>query len=464
MRQGIPMTADIPSLRRAVDTLHENRETTIELLQLCNNAHTVHELMRNLMRFFQRFTTCEAVGVRLREGDDYPYYELRGFSDEFSRAEKWLCATDREGMTVRDKEGKPVLGCLCGGVITGRLDDFRPFATPYGSFWANDRSPLPADMTEENHLVQPSNRCIKEGYESMALIPLRLHGKTLGLFQFNDRRKGLFSPELLELLENLVQYISIALTKLHALEESQRLNNELRTNGQALRNISLHLESLRENERKTIAREIHDEFGQSLTALKYHIASVRQNIANPVENQVYAQLAAMDQIVEAGMNKIQKISSHLRPEILDDLGLAAAIEWQAKGLQQFSGITFHLDLKAETYPSLPQETAIAVFRIFQESLTNILRHSGATHVEISLDHHDDRLCLHIADNGRGITADELSSPSSYGILGMAERARSCPEGSLEIKRGIPSGTVVELSLRCAESVGANNIVPHEARP
>jgi signal transduction histidine kinase len=226
----------------------------------------------------------------------------------------------------------------------------------------------------------------------------------------------------------------------------------------------MRLETLRENERKTIVREIHDEFGQSLTALQYHICWLRQNMATAAKEQLHTQLGTMESLVENGLEKIQKISAHIRPDILDDLGLAAAIEWQAKELQQLSGITFHCELKAETYPALPQETAIAVFRIFQESLTNILRHSGATQAEISLDRRDNRLCLRIADNGRGITDDALSSPSSYGIRGMMERIHSCPEGSLEIKRGTPNGTVTELSLRCTEPVGVTAVAPHEAAP
>jgi len=306
----IRMVEDITERKQA----EERREATIELLRLCNQANTVHELMRSLMRFFQKLTTCEAVGVRLLEGEDFPYYEMRGFSEDFIRTENRLCDMDREGMIVRDHEGKPILECLCGGVLTGRFDDSRPFMTRYGSFWTNHSSQLPADMAEVNRGVRMRNRCIIEGYESVALIPLRLHGTTFGLFQFNDRHTGLFSPERLNLLEHLIEYMSIALSKLRAEEESRRLNNELHTSNQALRNISMHLEALRENERKAIAREIHDDFGQSLTALKHHIDWLRHNIASAGENQVSDQLANMEQIVEAGMDTIRKISSDLSPE------------------------------------------------------------------------------------------------------------------------------------------------------
>jgi PAS domain S-box-containing protein len=456
----VKMVEDITE-RKATEEL---REATIELLRLCNNANTVHALMRELMRFFQKLTTCEAVGVRLQEGDDYPYYEMRGFSEDFIRTESRLCAIDQEGMIVRDQEGKPVLECLCGGVLSGRLDDSRPFMTRYGSFWTNNSSQLPADMAEANRQVRMRNRCIIDGYESVALIPLRLHGNTFGLFQFNDRRPGLFSPERVERLENLVEYMSIALSKLRAEEESRRLNNELHTSNQAIRNISMHLETLRENERKAIAREIHDEFGQSLTALKFHIAWLRNNITSAGENQLSTQLANMEQIIESGMDKLQKISSNLRPEILDDLGLVATIEWQAGELRQLSGITFDLDLPKAPLPPLSPEISITVFRILQESLTNIMRHSGATRVEISLHYRNKRLYLRIADNGRGITDDELSSPTSLGIHGMTERALSCPEGALEIKRGADNGTVLELSLSTVESKGIHNASQHEVSP
>ena len=106
------------------------REATIELLRICNKAGTLIELMRDLILFFQRFTGCEAVGVRMRQGEDFPYYETRGFPGEFVLAENRLCAFDQAGELVRDGSGHPALDCMCGNILCGRTAPSKPFFTP----------------------------------------------------------------------------------------------------------------------------------------------------------------------------------------------------------------------------------------------------------------------------------------------------------------------------------------------
>ncbi len=196
---------------------HE-RETTLKLLRLLNNRlhDDTHELIGSLTGFIQEWTGCEAVGIRLREGDDFPYFETRGFPPEFVQAERYLCAHDAGGQLVRDGEGNPVLECMCGNVLCGRFDPALPFFTAKGSFWSNGTTELLASTTETDRQARTRNRCNGEGYESVALIPLRHGDKTLGLVQLNDRATNRFTPELIGFLENLADQITIALAQRQA--------------------------------------------------------------------------------------------------------------------------------------------------------------------------------------------------------------------------------------------------------
>ena len=207
----------------------EAREATIELLRICNKAGSLVELMRDLMRYFQDLTGCEAVGVRLREGDDFPYYETRGFPEEFVLAENRLCAVDTAGEVIRDGAGHPVLDCMCGNILCGRFDPAKPFFTARGSFWSSCTTDLLASTTDADRQAKTRNRCNGEGYESVALVPLRSQGGAFGLFQFNDKRKGRFSAERIALLEDLVDHVAIALAKLRADEALRRSEERYRS-------------------------------------------------------------------------------------------------------------------------------------------------------------------------------------------------------------------------------------------
>ena len=203
-----------------------SRENERKLLKICHTATNINDLIRFLLQFFQDLTGCEAVGLRLRQGEDFPYYETRGFSESFTRAENFLCSRDSHGGLLRDNYGNPVLDCMCGNIICDRFDPAKPFFSPGGSFWSNCTSELLATTSEADRQARTRNRCNGEGYESVALIPLRIQEKTFGLFQFNDREKGRFGPEFITQLEELVSYVALALDK-HLTDEALRENEHL---------------------------------------------------------------------------------------------------------------------------------------------------------------------------------------------------------------------------------------------
>ena len=202
----------------------------VELLRLINTNNDMHALMRSATAFLQDVTGCEAVGVRLRVGEDFPYFETRGFSAEFVNVENRLCAVDERGEPIRDLAGSAALECMCGNILCGRFDPSQPFFTAHGSFWTNCTTELLARTTEAERQAPTRNRCNTAGYESVALLPLRAGATTFGLLQFNDRRRERFTPDLIAMLERFANHLAISLAHrqaVAALAESEQRFQEL---------------------------------------------------------------------------------------------------------------------------------------------------------------------------------------------------------------------------------------------
>ena len=213
--------------------METEREVTVELLKIVNRSISMADMVKATTTFFQQQSGCEAVGVRLNEGEDFPYFVAHGFPEEFVLLENSLCAKDAGGNIIRDSLGNSCIECMCGNVILGRVDPSKPFFTPGGSFWANDTTRLLATTSDEDRQTRTRNRCNGEGYESVALIPLRLGKECLGLIQLNDRRKGMFSAETIAVWERLAGHLAVAVAKYRGdevLRESQsRLDLALRS-------------------------------------------------------------------------------------------------------------------------------------------------------------------------------------------------------------------------------------------
>ena len=225
--------------------------------------------------------------------------------------------------------------------------------------------------------------------------------------------------------------------------ERKRAEGRLKASREQLRNLSTHLQSVREDERMGVAREIHDELGQALSTLKLDLSLLRDEIGSgaAAANQ---RINSMVQICDSTIKSVKRIITQLRPRLLDDLGLTAAIEWQADEFQRRTGIICNLSI----IPSeilLEAERSTALFRIFQETLTNIARHSGATRVDVSLRKHGTAISLEVHDNGHGISEEQIKDSRSFGLIGMRERAKYFG-GTLTIKGSTDAGTVVTVHL------------------
>lgn len=213
-----------------------------------------------------------------------------------------------------------------------------------------------------------------------------------------------------------------------------------------LRALSGHLQTVREEERSNISREIHDDLGQLLTGLKMDISWILRH-PDPDLAALKEKARAMGQVIDQTVHTVRRISTELRPRILDDFGLVAALEWQAEEFSKKTGIDCRFRAIGRRRDLKP-DLSIAVFRIFQETLTNVVRHSGATRVEASLKQNAGGLVLKIRDNGRGISEKEALGSKSLGLVGMRERSLIFG-GTLAIAGKKGQGTTVILHLPLA---------------
>ena len=264
-------------------------------------------------------------------------------------------------------------------------------------------------------------------------------------------------------LPRLVPSVHRALREAQERAERRRAQEQLRESHEQLRALSVYLQHVREEERTRIAREVHDELGQALTSCKLDLSLLANKLPRNL-SPLRDKAKALSSHIDATIQTVRRIATELRPGILDHLGLIAALEWQANEFQTRTGIK--CDVRTDLHePVLTSELATAFFRIFQETLTNVIRHAGATHVIVHLKEAARRIILEVKDNGRGILSQEITNPRSMGLLGMKERA-ALLRGSFKIEAS-PSGkgtlVTVSIPLRRVNSEQHENSVNRRSR-
>ena len=197
-----------------------------KILSLLNSNKPRDFLFADIVTLVQIETGIECIGLRLQDGFDYPYYVTRGFSPNFVEKENFLCPRDANGYPIKGPSGLPKLDCMCGNIIRGRTDASLPHFTRGGSFWTNSTTDFIAEASILDLQEGTRNRCNREGYESVALIPIR-DQETYGLLQLNDKRKNLFTLNFIELMEWVASSIGILLSYLYQQSESQSLKEAL---------------------------------------------------------------------------------------------------------------------------------------------------------------------------------------------------------------------------------------------
>lgn len=252
-------------------------------------------------------------------------------------------------------------------------------------------------------------------------------------FKHKDESKHWWSVESVRLAGNRFLCFTQDIT------EKKRVNEELQSSLEQLHQLTQYIEKVREEERVAISRELHDDLGQALTAVRIDLGIIKQMI---FDTEVISKINEVSKLVKNTIITVQRLTAKLRPQIIDDLGLEAAIEWYTKEFAQRNKIKVFLHLDNEL--SISADASLSIFRIMQESLTNISRYAKASRIDIWLSKDGDTISFSISDDGIGITEDEIKSRKSFGIIGMKERVASLG-GSFKICPGKEKGTEISIN-------------------
>jgi signal transduction histidine kinase len=235
---------------------------------------------------------------------------------------------------------------------------------------------------------------------------------------YADDELGLLAATFNKMADEIMQQTTRLKTEL---SEREKIEVELEYSREKLSSLSTYLQAAREDERKMIAREIHDELGQALNTLKLRVAMLKDDIPDG-DTQSIIKISQINELIDNVITVVKRLITELRPQLLDDLGLSAAIEWYVTEFEKNSGIKCFIFFEKEQFSFNP-DLNISIFRIIQESLTNVARHSMATKVDISYYETENSIIFSIIDNGIGIKQENLSGSHSFGIIGMKERIK-----------------------------------------
>jgi len=415
-------TAELAKKKEELEKEKTHIKVTNSLLELFVQRMSLGDYLDSVVKIIQQWSACCCVGIRiLDKNGNIPYEASVGFSRKFLKSESFLSPEKDQ--------------CACMRVFTGKPEQQDlPAVTGHGSFYSNNIFEYMNGLTDAEK-SRFRGICVQSGFKSVAVVPLRYRKEVIGVVHLADEREGMVPVSNVKFIENLSYMIGGAIHKFYA-------ENELRKSQEQLRSLTSHLQAVREDERTSISREIHDEMGQSMTALKMDLSWIKDKYSDHVAmyEKTKAMLSQIDEIIRT----VKKIITELRPGILDHLGISAAVEWHAAEFQKLSGIPCSVVISPEEIV-LNKELSTNIFRIFQEILTNVMRHAQATNVDVLFEKRDRRVNLSVEDNGKGITNEQISDPASFGIIGMRERIHGM-NGEIRIK-GVPGkGTSFSISI------------------
>jgi PAS domain S-box-containing protein len=343
-------------------------------------------------------------------------------------------------------EGTRLRSSLAWHVDNHRLSSFRKSSAAFtfemnqglpGRVWASKQTEWLSDLaTQPTHVFERAELVRESGLKSAIGVPILDEAQALAVLVFFSTEPRTEDLRLTALFATVAGQLGTTLRRKQA-------EQELKSSREQLREYNLHLQSAIEQERTRIAREIHDELGQALTAVKMDLSWMAVQCPENAAS-LRAKAEAMSKNISQTIKAVQRITAELRPGLLDDLGLAAAIEWQAKEFRDRCGIAVEIEFYPEDIVC-DRERSTAIFRIFQEALVNIARHAQASALNVSLAMRANKLVLKVRDNGKGITPAQISNTSSFGLIGMRERVH--PWGGKVKIKGIPNqGTIVLVAI------------------
>lgn len=214
----IEVIEDITELKE----MEKEQVLRLEILKVFHQNGLFKNICGKVISLIKEYLGCEVVALRIKEGDDYPYFINDGFSEEFIKSENYLCVHDEKGNCLRDSKGQLIIACMCGIIINAKFNKDKPFFTKEGSFWTNSTSDLLASTTSEDRGVTTRNVCNDYGYESVALVSIKSTSNNLGLLQINSKRRNLFSSENVRFLEEVGYLIGIAVERTKVEEKNKQ--------------------------------------------------------------------------------------------------------------------------------------------------------------------------------------------------------------------------------------------------
>lgn len=284
--------------------------------------------------------------------------------------------------------------------------------------WKQDAvNPLPIfvpDAAEDESLKSLLPVIKAEGITALGFIPLIYMNRLLGKFMVYFNEVHHFSQDESQLMQTIAREVAFAIG-----EKGNEI--ALRKSEQLYRELSAHLQDVREEERASIAREIHDELGQQLTVLKIDFSWLESRINLNENKQLTDKFADISSLLDRAVNTVRRMSTSLRPSMLDDLGLVATIDWYLADFGRRVNLKTSF-IHADDEFLMPDKMRTALFRIFQESVTNVIRHSDASMVEVELAREGENICLKVKDDGRGFDTATVAGKRTLGLLGMRERS------------------------------------------
>jgi PAS domain S-box-containing protein len=378
-----------------------------EILEHLNRNTDSEVMINSIINSIRAKTGYEAVAIRIKEGEDFPYYATSGFSDAFVAAERLLCTRDSRGNIIRDKNNEPLLECMCGNILCGRIDTSKSFFTEGGSFRSNNTTSLLKTTTDTDRMTRTRNRCNSSGYESVALIPLRSGSEIIGLLQLNDHRTDIFNDSIIPFFERLGSSIGMAIMRNKAENELKELNKELESRvierTEQLLDSNKELESFAYSVSHDLRAPLRHVIGFS-EILEMELGDKNgpevQRLTGTIKNSARKMSMLIDELLSysrLGRTNLKRVPLSLN-NIIDDV-IAEAVDLTNKR---------EINWKISKLPEVKADPML-IRLVFQNLINNSIKFTGKKEnpvIEISFeDNKKAEYTFWIKDNGAGFSMD-----------------------------------------------------------